>query len=238
MHLAAGIIALVTLVCVTLFRTFGGDATPYIVAWFGSFLSLVVFTVTDRNNRKNNTTKMLVELRSNQHLHRHRMNIFTNLGYNTKLRFSEVRLLVKQRDRCSDWEANYPVLESLAFVGNLYEHIAYGVRNNDLDRSVVRNSVRGLIIFFYEDYFAFIQYHHEIDSRRFEHLIWLAERFGTPNYHNLKKNIDYKQPRFKLDGEKLLKINEKPSVKYKLRRQKRIEKAKASGKGAVTSTVG
>ena len=176
---AATIVFTITIICIVLFNALRGDTTPYVVAWFGSLWSVMLYVITTRNNRTNNTLKLLVELRTNALLHRHRMNIFSKLGYTSALTEGMLAHLIIERDECKNWEDNVPVYESIAFISNLYDNIAYGVRHHDLDWHVVEKNIRNLIVFFFEDYYAFIEFHNKQNSKSLEHLIWLADKFGA-----------------------------------------------------------
>jgi len=172
-------ILFVTIACIALYKLVGGNEALYFGAWLTSFGWIITNVVSIRNNRTNNTFGTLVELRTNQALHLHRMNIFSKIGYTTKLTNGDLERLIRERDDCENWKENIPVIESVTFLANLYDNIAYGVRHHDLDRHVVEKNIRNLIVFFFEDYYAFIEYHNKPNPKSLEHLIWLAKEFGA-----------------------------------------------------------
>jgi hypothetical protein len=156
-----------------------GELPLIFLAWLGTIGWIITNLVTTRTARIQHTLDTLVELRTNDRLHFHRQNIFSRLGYNMQPSRAEIISLITARDECKDWEKEYPIIESITFMANLYDNIAYGVRYYILDRKVVELNIRNLIVNFYVDYIQFIRYHNEQDSRRLEHLVWLADKFGA-----------------------------------------------------------
>jgi hypothetical protein len=170
----------ISIVCFSFYH-YSTSITPdlYVVAWLASVGWVVTNTISLRNTRTTHTFNMLVELRTNALFHRHRSNLFSKLGYTSVLTPEQLQSLIQERDACKDWEKDIPALESIIFLGNLYENVAYGVRRRDLDRKVVQMTIRNLIVGFFDDYAVFIQYCHDEDARTFEHLIWLAKKFDA-----------------------------------------------------------
>jgi hypothetical protein len=74
-----------------------------------------------------------------------------------------------------------PLRDSLRMVLNHYEFISAGIRNGDLDETLIRDSERGTILNLFEGSRGYIDGLRTTRRRRatFEHLEWLHKRWET-----------------------------------------------------------
>jgi len=133
--------------------------------------------VSREHFRKSHTMDLVIKTRIGDELNWHKMNLFSHLSYEERLTCEQYkdykRELLDPRNYCPQ-QKRIPLIISLWAILNHYEYIAHGVRTKELDFNIIRNTLRGSILAYVDDYNAVINVEQKENQQSFEHLVWLA----------------------------------------------------------------
>lgn len=133
--------------------------------------------VSREHFRKSHTMDLVIKTRIGDELNWHKLNLFANLPYDKRLTCEEYkaykRELLNPINYCPQ-QKKIPLIISLWAILNHYEYIAHGVRTKELDYNIIRNTLRGTILAYVNDYENVIEIEQMVNKQSFEHLVWLA----------------------------------------------------------------
>jgi hypothetical protein len=66
------------------------------------------------------------------------------------------------------------------YILNYFEFIAAGVLHGDLDKEIIRNNIRGVIVYYYEKCAPYIRSSNRENAKTYEHLIKLRTHYREP----------------------------------------------------------
>jgi hypothetical protein len=107
-------------------------------------------------SRKQHTMNILVQMRHSELFNRHRFNVFYHYPGQIDIPPADVAGLFAARDIQANYGVDhtgkdkYPVIESIIFLANFYEFLAAAIDEGDLDEALLRKSIRGVAIRYYQ----------------------------------------------------------------------------------------
>jgi len=143
------------------------------------------------NLRKQHTLNVLFQFRHSETFGRHQANILQRFPFGTAISAEEIPDLIAERKNWKYFEdASAPhyrmsPIESVAHVANFYEAIAAGIKNKDLDELLVKDTLKSIMLGFYDKTHAFILHTQRPDSNgkpttsSYEHYTALAEKWRS-----------------------------------------------------------
>ena len=166
------------------------NKTPSVAITVG-YLATIGWIYTNylnlRNQQRTHTMNVLLSLRTNAVLNEHRINFFRAFPYGTPVTEADMpRLKIERLDptkyNITSSNRATATLDSIQYMANLYEFICVGMKQGDLDETIIRMSLRSILFGYYDTVRPFIE-----DARRdengntlpriYENFIYYAERF-------------------------------------------------------------
>jgi hypothetical protein len=165
-----------------MYRWFGNNPDLYAVAGLATIGWLLTNMNNIRNAENEQTYDILQKIRLDPIVEKHRWNIFSKLGYDTKLSKAMLEELIDDRTTCRDWATNTPAIESLDLLANFYNNIAFHIRKQKVDYTTIENVATERILEFCQDYIIYIKYRNHKNPQALEHLVWLAKKWGGQDF--------------------------------------------------------
>jgi hypothetical protein len=163
-----------------------GDKAPTIAITIG-YLATVGWIYTNymnmRNAQRAHTMNVLMQIRTNTVLNEHRLNYLKRYP---RAGLTDADLPALKQEQLDPKSYNItssnramPVLDSIRYMANLYEFISVGMKQGDLDESIIRMSLRAIMIGFYDQVEPWIK---DVRSGQhiptaYEHYTYYVERF-------------------------------------------------------------
>jgi hypothetical protein len=130
--------------------------------------------ITQRNtrkaSRKQHTFNLLLELRKNANFDYHIANIYRMYPPDVRLPIAHVERRLDERTDWKKYDGNpnakptLPIIESVLWIANLYEFIAVGILNGDLDEQFMKESYRGMFCRYYSKVRPIIETYQKVDA--------------------------------------------------------------------------
>jgi hypothetical protein len=141
-----------------------------------------------RLHRKQHTLRLIMDIRQNDTFQRHRVNIFHHHPNREAVTLSDLKILIDGRDDRNEYEVlgkgdyKSPLIESYLYILNINEVISAAVLQEDLDRDLVKSSIRDLLEGYYDKASVLIShfYHGHPKKVPYENYIKLMELWGKP----------------------------------------------------------
>jgi Domain of unknown function (DUF4760) len=133
---------------------------------------------TRHNSRKQHTVTVLLQIALNDKFHKDYLAIVPSLRDNN----IKDKILV---------ENNEPIKVSLSVVLGMYEFVAAGVRNGDLDERLVSDFKRTEITTVAKLCDSYITHLRRKNSTTYEHLLWLCARWNQMNRKKCPKFAEW-----------------------------------------------
>ena len=133
--------------------------------------------MTLRNSIKQHTINTLLQSRLSATYMQHALCINKKFFPPNELTYDHIEM-----DFFND-EANVEIIQSVAYILNYFEFLSAAVRYGDLDETLLRSAVGGMLIRFYERMMLFIKFQRGDDGRvalhprQLEHYTWLFKRW-------------------------------------------------------------
>lgn len=143
--------------------------------------------ISVHNGRKAHTMTVLLQMRLSSEMRQHRANVFSRYPYSLA-RIPADHLPELKRERASPENfiaPKIPILESIYFIINYYEFIAAGVELDDLDETLIKNTIRGILVENYSFYEEIIMDARKssdgrINEKVYQHFTNLVNRYKEP----------------------------------------------------------
>jgi hypothetical protein len=135
-----------------------------------------------RNQQRAHTMNVFLSLRTNAVLNEHRINFYRGIPFGTRLTKDDLPKLKEERKKpdCYNITSSnraVPTLESVSYIANLYEFICVGMRQGDLDETIIRMSLRGIFVTYHDAIRAYIDDVRTERPKVFEHFVHYVEQF-------------------------------------------------------------
>lgn len=111
-----------------------------------------------RAAREKHTLDLLMEFRTSDHFAYHRANVYSHFDLwpaERRVDFYDIEILRKQQSNWNYFEFSrvsptYPPLDSFQIIANFYEFVFASMDRGEVDRRILRETSRGLIVRFYK----------------------------------------------------------------------------------------
>lgn len=164
------------------------------VGWAATLGWIVTNWLSRDAAKTTHTLNAVIQLITSKEFQDHRRNIFADIPYNETL--SEIEHVDRMLDLYDAYDQKgaftkdrCPTIDSIRYVFNYFEYVARGIRANEFDNRIVRETIGTMIFRFYDDYkLVFVRSRLEEDQREiYEHLSWLLSQSGRMTEVDEKK---------------------------------------------------
>jgi hypothetical protein len=166
------------------------NKTPVIALTVGYFATIGwIYTnyMNLRSQQRAHTMNVLLSLRTNAVLNEHRINFHRAFPPGKRLTAADLPRLRTERADAQSYNITSSqratsTLDSVQYMANLYEFICVGMRQGNLDESIIRMSLRGILVNYFETIQPYIE-QARIDAngnllpRVYENYLYYIERF-------------------------------------------------------------
>jgi Domain of unknown function (DUF4760) len=170
------------------------NKTPAIAITVG-YLATIGWVYTNymnlRSQQRAHTMNVLLSLRTNAVLNEHRINFFREYPYGKKMRAEDLPRLRAERIDPKSYNITSSnrataILDSVQYMANLYEFICVGMKQGDLDETIIKMSLRGILVGYYDLVKPFIDDARFDDKgvshpKVYENFLYYVERFREPH---------------------------------------------------------
>jgi hypothetical protein len=162
-----------------------GPAIAVTVGFFATLGWLYTNYMNARHQQRAHTMNLLLSLRTNSVLNEHRINFFKRYPPGTKILKSDLDELKTERADPTKYnitssQRSTSTLDSVQYMLNLYEFICVGMRQGDLDETIIRMSLRRILVQYSETVGPYIEDVRSTGgkgSRVYENYLYYVDRF-------------------------------------------------------------
>jgi len=133
---------------------------------------------TTRNARKSHTMTILVQLRNSETFQKHRIAVLARFPSGRKVTADDLPAL--RSETVDPQTQRPPTLESIIYIANYYEFISVGVKTGDLDREMIQQTLRAILVLWYDHFEALLD-----ERRRTNPKAYIAWRELVAVFRNL-----------------------------------------------------
>jgi Domain of unknown function (DUF4760) len=155
------------------------------VGWAATLGWIVTNWLARESAKTSHTLNAVLQLMTSKEFQDHRRNVFSQIAYNQTLsELSQVDRMLElydEYDKTSSFGQNKaPPIDSIRYIFNYFEYIARGIRANEFDNRVIRETIGPMIGRFYDDYkLVFVKSRLEESQKDiYDHLEWLLKENG------------------------------------------------------------
>ena len=133
--------------------------------------------------RKQHTLDLVIQFRQNEVFQEHERNIFAHYPMGQKVPATDLERLHSDLKNKANFRRNEhgiytpPVLQSIRFVANYYEHISAAVRYGNLDQAMLRETIQDIMSGYRSKIDSYIQEMQKKDREFYEHFTWLVNQW-------------------------------------------------------------
>jgi hypothetical protein len=161
------------------------EKTPAIAIGVGGLATLGwVYTnyMNMRHQQRAHTMNVLLSLRTNAVLNEHRINFFRAYPFPKQISIDDMPGLKTESSDPKSYNISSSnratsTLDSVRYMANLYEFICVGMRQGDLDETIIKMSLRGILVHFYDTVEPFIDDVRANNPRAYENYRFYVNRF-------------------------------------------------------------
>jgi hypothetical protein len=144
----------VTLLLISLIIFYTDNETGRAIL-FASYFASLGWIYTNYSNghmqRKAHTMNVLVQLRNSTEFNKQKNSVLARFPYGHRITATDVPILKAERSNATHYGSDkVPTLESAYYVANYFEFISVGVLNGDLDDTMIENTLRSIIVNWFE----------------------------------------------------------------------------------------
>jgi hypothetical protein len=154
------VVALMAIVYVSLLsHLYNGEEESAAIALTAGFFATLGWWYTNymnaRHQQRAHTMNVLLSLRTNAVLNEHRINFFRRYPPSTTIPTADMTALKeeklnKDKYNITSSARSTSTWDSIQYMLNLYEFICVGMRQGDLDESIIRMSLRGIFVSYHD----------------------------------------------------------------------------------------
>lgn len=132
-----------------------------------------------RASRKQHTLTILLQMRQNPEFIKHRENINAKFPPRTKLTASDVAVIDTEIHQSYAYDADAPprISDSIRYVTNYYEFLCAALDEGDLDETLLKKSLEGIMVGYEDKVRLFIDYCQGQDPSVYEYFTKIAGRW-------------------------------------------------------------